>query len=128
MTIGQQPAGWYPDPQSPVSVRYWDGTAWTQQTAPAPAPVGPPVTGWVQHPLAMPKQGTNGLAIASMILGIVWVWGIGSILALIFGYVAMNQIKQRNQSGRGMAIAGTVLGWVGVLLTALIIVAAAESH
>jgi hypothetical protein len=29
---------------------------------------------------------TNGLAVASLVLGIVWLYGIGSILALIFGF------------------------------------------
>ena len=61
----------------------------------------------------MPRT-TNGLAIASMVLGILWIYWIGSFLALIFGYVARNQIRQRNQSGDGMAIAGIVLGWIGV--------------
>ena len=28
---------------------------------------------------------TNGLAIASMVLGILWIYWIGSILALVFG-------------------------------------------
>jgi hypothetical protein len=32
--------------------------------------------------------GYNGLAIASMVLGILWLYWIGSILALIFGLVA----------------------------------------
>ena len=61
-----------------------------------------------------PPQRTNGMAIASMVLGILWIYWIGSILALIFGYVARNQIRQRQESGDGMAIAGIVLGWVGV--------------
>jgi len=40
---------------------------------------------------------------------------VGSVLALVFGYVARSQIKQRpGQGGDGMAIAGIVLGWVGV--------------
>jgi hypothetical protein len=56
----------------------------------------------------------NGMAIASMVLGIVWLWWIGSILALVFGYVAKSQIAQRNESGAGMATAGIVLGWIGV--------------
>lgn len=30
------PAGWYPDPKDPLANRYWDGTAWTEQTAPRP--------------------------------------------------------------------------------------------
>lgn len=58
--------------------------------------------------------GTNGLAIASLVLGIVWVYWIGSILALVFGYVARRQIRENHQNGSGMAMAGIVLGWVGV--------------
>jgi hypothetical protein len=27
------PAGWYADPESPSSLRYWDGRLWTQHTA-----------------------------------------------------------------------------------------------
>jgi hypothetical protein len=51
-----------------------------------------------------------------MVLGILWIWWIGSILAIIFGFVALNQIKTSNgaQTGRGMAIAGLVLGFIGV--------------
>lgn len=71
---------------------------------------------------------TNGMAVASLVLGIVGVVGflgvlfiIGSILALVFGYVARGQIDQARgtQTGRGMATAGVVLGWVGVGLTLL---------
>lgn len=39
-------------------------------------------------------QKTNSLAIASLVLGIVWIYGIGSILALIFGYQAKGQIDR----------------------------------
>jgi Na+/proline symporter len=70
---------------------------------------------------AAPHKTTNGLAIASMVLGIVWIYWVGSILALVFGYVALGQIRQRNQNGGGMAIAGIVLGWVGVGILLLII-------
>jgi len=61
-------------------------------------------------------KSTNGMAVASMVLGIVWIYWIGSILALIFGYLARKQIDASDgtQQGRGMAIAGIVLGWVGV--------------
>ena len=69
------------------------------------------------------------MAIASLVLGIVWLYGIGSILALIFGYLAKGQIDQSggSQTGRGMAIAGIVLGWIGVGILAIVIVAAAAS-
>lgn len=58
-----------------------------------------------------------------MVLGILWLWWIGSILALVFGYVARKQIdeSQGAQSGRGMAIAGIVLGWIGIAVIALLI-------
>src|SRR5262249_29300948 len=72
------------------------------------------------------QQKTNGLAIASMVLGIVWVYWIGSILAVVFGHVALSQIKKSGdaQRGRGMAIAGLVLGYVGVAILLLVVVAA----
>ncbi|THG30731.1 DUF2510 domain-containing protein [Naasia lichenicola] len=37
------PAGWYPDNTDTSLQRYWDGTAWTQHTAPA-APPAPPAS------------------------------------------------------------------------------------
>jgi len=59
---------------------------------------------------------TNGFAVASMVLGILWIFWIGSILALIFGLVARKQIRERNQGGGGMAVAGIVLGCIGIVL------------
>ena len=59
-----------------------------------------------------------------MVLGILWLYWIGSILAVIFGHVALSQIrKDPSIQGRGMAIAGVVLGWggLGVLLIVLIV-------
>lgn len=83
-------------------------------------PSYPPYQTWAQ-----PQRSTNGLAIASMVLGILWLYWVGSILALIFGYIARNQIRQHNQQGDGMAIAGIVLGWIGVGILVLIAAAAA---
>ena len=74
---------------------------------------------------------TNGFAIAALVLGIVWIYGIGSILALVFGYQAKKQIDTSGgrESGRGMAIAGIVLGWIGVgLIVLIIIIGAAASQ
>jgi hypothetical protein len=64
------------------------------------------------------------MAVASMVLGILWIYWIGSILALIFGYVARKQIRERGEGGDGMALAGIVLGWVGVGILGLVIVVA----
>src|SRR4051794_8616226 len=36
-------AGWYPDPEHPDALRWWDGSAWTQHRAPLPQrPLGAP--------------------------------------------------------------------------------------
>jgi mono/diheme cytochrome c family protein len=63
-----------------------------------------------------PLPTINGLAVASLVLGILWLMWVGSILALIFGYVGKNQIDKspHTEGGRGLAVAGIVLGWVGV--------------
>lgn len=80
------------------------------------APTSAPGTGLPPAVNPGAPKSTNGLAIASMVLGILWVYWIGSILALVFGYVAKGQINASGgqQGGKGMAIAGIVLGWVGV--------------
>ncbi len=85
---------------------------------------------FMSSPYALaPVRTTNGLAIASLVLGIVWVYWIGSVLALIFGIVARRQIRETNQQGDGMAVAGIVLGVVGlVILAVFIIVAVAVAH
>jgi hypothetical protein len=74
-----------------------------------------------------PRQ-TNGLSVASLVLGIVWVLGIGSILAVIFGFVARKQIKDSGgrQTGEGLALAGIILGFVGVfgLILWIVLIAA----
>jgi hypothetical protein len=72
-------------------------------------------------------QTTNGLSVASLVLGIVWVFGLGSILAVIFGFIGRKQIRESGgtQSGGGMATAGIVLGCIGVVGLILWIVAIA---
>ena len=72
----------------------------------------------------VPQTATNGLAIASMVLGIVWIYWIGSILAVVFGHIALRQIKRSPyQTGQGMAIAGLVLGYVGLAILTIVVVA-----
>ncbi len=70
---------------------------------------------------------TNGFAITSMIMGIlgfVVLYGLGSILALVFGYIAKSQIKKSPtpQEGSSYATAGIVMGWIGIALGILLIV------
>ncbi|MGH3927911.1 MAG: DUF4190 domain-containing protein, partial [Pseudonocardiaceae bacterium] len=90
------------------------------QTRNWPAPGQPPPPTQAHHPgypypyPYPPYRPTNGLAVASLVLGIIWIYWIGSVLALIFGYVARSQIRERGEGGAGLATAGIVLGWIGV--------------
>jgi len=78
----------------------------------------PPVPEWwPQSPPRgfVPVTRTNGLAIASLVLGILWLFWLGSLAGLVLGLVALKQIKGRNQGGRGIAIAGVVLSVLGLV-------------
>jgi hypothetical protein len=85
--------------------------------SPQPYSTTPPY-GWAPtYAAPAAPQSTNGLAIASLVLGIVWIAGLGSLLALIFGVVSKRQIRDSGgrQGGGGMATAGIVLGIVGIV-------------
>ena len=100
----------------------------TWQTAPTPAaPFPQPYPVAPQH---LQPRSTNGFAVASLVLGIIWFWGVTSVLALIFGLVARRQIAHAHgwQTGDGLAIAGIVLGIVGIAAVVVLIIAAATAH
>jgi hypothetical protein len=99
------PPGWYADPTRPGRTRWWDGARWGALDVPE-------------------DRKTNGLSIAALILGVLWLYWIGSVLALLLGDVARGQIRRSNgaQGGDGMATAGIVLGWIGLAVLLLLIV------
>jgi len=75
---------------------------------------------------SVPPQGQNTMAVVSLIFGIagfVVVGIIGSIVALITGNSAKKQIAQTGQPGLGLAKAGVILGWIGVGLTIVGVIA-----
>ena len=112
-------------PWDPEATRASPPEEWAQGR-PIAHPSAPPQYGggYPQQPVYVVQNSTNGMAIASLVLGILWLWWLGSILALIFGYIGKNQIDRSGgqQSGRGMAIAGIVLGWIGIAMLVLIII------
>lgn len=72
---------------------------------------------------APPPRRTNGLAVASFVLGLL---GFG-LLPVIFGHVALGQIKRDGEGGAGFAIAGLVLGYLVLasVVVAVVIIALA---
>lgn len=76
-----------------------------------------------QQPGAYPgypavAQRTSGMAIASLILSIL---GIG-LLGVIFGHLALSEIKKSNGmvGGQGLAMAGLIIGYVEIGLSLLV--------
>ncbi len=60
---------------------------------------------------------TNTMAILSLVFAFLF-----SPLAIIFGFVAKKQIRERSESGGGLATAGIVVGFLGLLLGTLIVI------
>ncbi|MEO7000782.1 MAG: DUF4190 domain-containing protein [Ktedonobacterales bacterium] len=73
-------------------------------------------------PMVMrPMTATNGMATASLICSLIGLFTadflvIPGVLAVIFGHIALGQIKKSNgqQTGQGMAIAGLIIGYLQV--------------
>ena len=90
-------------------------------TPSAPAPAAPPA------PLRFvrPTPFTNGFAIAALVSALVWFAWFGSVLAVIFGHVALGQIERSGgrQRGKGLAIAGLALGYFEIFVFAAVLVA-----
>ncbi|MBU3994837.1 MAG: DUF4190 domain-containing protein [Actinobacteria bacterium] len=89
--VPQQPAAQqYAAPQQPVAPQY---AAQQQYAAP-------------QQPASRP---TNTMAIIALIASI-----IVSLVGVILGHIALNQIKKTGEGGRGLAIAALIIGYIGV--------------
>jgi len=82
-----------------------------------PPPAYPPAGGPPR------RAGTNGFAIASLIFGLLG----GILLSVIFGFVALSQIRTRGQQGKGMAVTGLVLSAVWVVTIAAFVVYAVST-
>ena len=105
------PGGWVaPDERPPMSPGVWQ---------PPPPPYRPPIN----------KQASQGLAMASMIVGIVGLVAAGcfgplpGIAALIMGLVALSQIKREpdKYGGKPFAIAGVAIGSVTIAFYLLLL-------
>jgi hypothetical protein len=122
---------------------WWDGQAdWQQlgQTtlgtasatpggfAPTPT-VGAPVAG-AAPAMVVATGGTSVLAIVSLVAGIIGLPGAicslfdipVALAAIITGHIARSQIKKDpSKGGKGMALAGLICGYVGILFVAAVI-------
>lgn len=70
------------------------------------------------------KRRFNRLAVASLVLSILWLGWLGSILGVVLGWLAHRQIRRSLgwQRGDRLALAGTIVGVLGLALLALVVV------
>ncbi|GAA1775764.1 DUF4190 domain-containing protein [Luedemannella helvata] len=77
-----------------------------QQLPPAPAPVA--------------TRRTNGLAVASLVVSVaglvVCCGSVSGIVGAILGHVARGRIRRTGEAGAGMALAGILVGWTGLVI------------
>jgi Domain of unknown function (DUF4190) len=124
--VGQQPytgqaapdRGQYSSPYPPI---YGQPAAPYGQPSPYAQPGSPNAYGQPAYYGAPPAP--KSLSIASMCCGIAALVGFGFFLlpqlaAVILGHMAL----RREPAGRGMAIAGLVMGYVGIAVTILVLV------
>ncbi|HEX7746724.1 MAG TPA: DUF4190 domain-containing protein [Micromonosporaceae bacterium] len=110
-----------PDPSAPGHDR-WPHQRQPGDPSPPGYPTQPAYPALPGYPPPVPEPGLNGFAVASLVLGIIG----GILLSVIFGIVALVQMRKRPYRGKGLAIAGLVLSGVWTLgLIALIVVAIA---
>jgi hypothetical protein len=53
----------------------------------------------------------NTLAVVSLASAVT---GFGAVAAVITGHISLAQLKKTNESGRGLALTGIILGYVGI--------------
>jgi hypothetical protein len=113
-TPSEQPTAWLPpQPQNPGG---W--VAPDQRPPMRPAWQPPPA------PLARPSAPSQGLAVASMIVGIIGMFAgwiclgpVPGIVGLVLGLVSLSQIKKHPEKngGKPFAIIGTITGGLSLL-------------
>lgn len=80
-----------------------------------PPPPGP--YPYPPYPYPPAPQRTNGLAIASLVCAFLF-----APLGILFGHLSLSQIKRSGEEGRGLAIAGLVIGYVITVGTIIVLI------
>jgi uncharacterized membrane protein YvbJ len=91
-----------------------DAGNFCQKCGSALAKIGPNLSPQVSQTVIVTNSSSqenknNSFAVSSFVTSL---FGL-SLLAIIFGHVALHQIDKSNQSGRGLAVAGLAIGYAG---------------
>ncbi len=118
------PSGWFPDPLDRYDHRYFNGTAWTSDVSTDGNRYVDPMG---SRPSAIGRERGNRPATSAVVMGsiaiiIAWipfvvvVGGVLAVLAVVFGVRGLGR-SRADGVGRGAAIAGIVMGVIGLAAT-----------
>ena len=87
---------------------------------PAPVPEPTPTTPAPAYaqPAYAPARPWNVLSIVSLVTSLV---GFG-LVGIITGHIALSQIKKTGEQGRGLALAGAIIGYVAVVAGIIVVI------
>ncbi|MFC6011867.1 DUF4190 domain-containing protein [Nocardia lasii] len=104
----------YPQPSQPQYPQPSQPQYPQQPPAYGQAPYGGYPAAGAYQPYGQVPQGTNGMAIGALVSSLIGfcTCGIGSVVGIILGVLALNQLKERGGEGKGLAQAGI---WIGAL-------------
>jgi hypothetical protein len=118
------PPGWYSDPAQPGWMRWWTGQGWSEHVAP------PAMRDEVSaiNVLVPTQQAYSWRALVWGIIAVVVPILPATIFAVLFGVMGLRRARRMSSyglepQGRGMSIAGIVLGGVSVVSGSLALVA-----
>lgn len=138
---GDASSGWHqPEASETETTAEQPAQSWQQPASPAGGGGPPPTWGeqpqsWSQPAATAPaSSGTNGVAIAAMVIGIVsllfcWIpflgllGGLGGIVALILGFIGRSKAKSAGTGGQGAALTGIITGILALLVSIAVTVA-----
>lgn len=117
-----------PPQYSPDGQWWWDGTRWVPAAqAPQPQAQAPVPPAYPQQPFPayqpVPAEKTDGKAVGSLISSVLWVCGIGSVVGVVLGHLSRSQARREGRAPAGLALAGLVLGYLGLAATVGVFVA-----
>lgn len=127
-----------PPQLSPDGHWWWNGTEWVPAdqrpaepvpeqpalyTPPVPPTVPAQPQGYGSPQPALPT-GVDGLAIASLVLSLVWLGGLGSVGAIVTGHMSRSKARREGRQPSGIALAGLILGYLGAAFITVAILAA----
>ena len=104
----------------PADAAYAEYPAYPPAPPPMPMPMPMPMPyPYLNNPYPpYPPPQTNALAIASLICAFLF-----APLGIVFGHVSLSQIKRSGEEGRGLAVAGLVIGYLVTIGTILALIA-----